>query len=309
MKKLTIGIIVILVLILCSVYVFIPSKIEISGVSTINCIPKVASNSINDSMMWEKWWPNKSSKHFSYNGYEYELINPLTDGAEITIKKNETIYQTKVLMVPVGRDSTTAHWFVSYSASMNPLKRIRQRKEAVTIKNNLDSLLERLKNFAGETRNIYGFHIERGTFPDTILAATKFVTVNYPTIQNIYDAINKIKTVIAKQGAKEKGSPMLNIERIDSLQYETMLAIPIDRELNKELNVATSIMLTMKDRFLFTEVIGGPVAIQKAHEAINKYMLDHVLTAPAIPFDILITDRSKQGDTSKWRTTIYYPSM
>lgn len=102
---------------------------------------------------------------------------------------------------------------------------------------------------------------------------------------------------------------MLNIERIDSSHYETMVAIPVDKELNEEQNVSTSIMLTMKDRFLFSEVTGGAATIQKAHEAIHKYMLDHVLTAPAIPFDILITDRSKETDTSKWRTAVYFPSM
>lgn len=309
MKKITAGIIIIVLFLLGSVYIFIPSKIEIVSTVTINCVPKTASNSINDSMTWKKWWPSASSAHFGFNGYEYVLTNPLADGAEITVKKDETVWQTKVQMIPVGRDSTTAHWFVSYSVSADPFKRISQKNEAALFKKDLDSLLERLKSFAGETKNSYGFHIERTTFPDTILAATKFLTPGYPTTQNIYSAIARIKTVVARQGAKEKGFPMLNVERIDSSNYETMVALPVDKALQTEQHVATSIMLTMKDRFLSTEVTGGRSTIQKAHEAITKYMLDHVLSAPAIPFDILVTDRSKQSDTSKWKTIIYYPSM
>lgn len=308
MKKITIGLIVVLVLLLSSVYIFIPSKIHIVTGVSINCVPKIASNCVNDSMVWKRWWPAQSTQ-FAFNGYRFELTNPFTDGAEVAIKKNKTVYQSRVQMIPVGRDSTIAHWSVDYPTSVNPFERLRQRSEAFTIKQNLDSLLQYFKSFEGETKNIYGFHIQRTTFPDTILAATKFLTSNYPTTQNIYDAVNKIKTVVAKQGAKEKGSPMLNIERIDSSNYETMVAIPVDKELNKEQNVATSIMLTMKDRFLFIEVIGGPATIKKAHEAITKFMLDHVLTAPAIPFDILITDRSKETDTSKWKTAVYFPSM
>jgi len=308
MKKITVGIVVILVLLLGSVYVFIPSKIQIVSSTTINCVPATASNCINDSLTWKKWWPVQSN-NFVLDAYEFRLTDPLSDGAEISIEKNETVYQTKVQMIPVGRDSTIAHWLVYYPASVNPFRRLQQRNDALHIKQNLDSLLQGLKNFAGETKNIYGFHIERTTFPDTVLAKTKFVSRDYPTTKTIYDAITKIKTVAAKQGSKERGFPMLNIERIDSSHYETMVAIPVDKELNEEQNVSTSIMLTMKDRFLFSEVTGGAATIQKAHEAIHKYMLDHVLTAPAIPFDILITDRSKETDTSKWRTAVYFPSM
>jgi hypothetical protein len=38
-------------------------------------------------------------------------------------------------------------------------------------------------------------------------------------------------------------------------------------------------------------------------------MNDHFLSAPAIPFEILITDRSKEKDTTRWKTKIYQPSM
>jgi len=65
----------------------------------------------------------------------------------------------------------------------------------------------------------------------------------------------------------------------------------------------------MKDRFLTTEVTGGPASIEKARRAIEKYMVDHTLPAPARPFEILVTDRSKVADTAAWKTKIFYPSM
>jgi hypothetical protein len=65
----------------------------------------------------------------------------------------------------------------------------------------------------------------------------------------------------------------------------------------------------MKDRFLTTDVSGGPVSIEKAHNAIKKYMSDHSLWGPATPFEILVTDRSKITDTAAWKTKIFYPSM
>jgi hypothetical protein len=65
----------------------------------------------------------------------------------------------------------------------------------------------------------------------------------------------------------------------------------------------------MKDRFLKTEVTGGPFAINSGHIAIGNYMNDRFLSAPAIPFEILVTDRRQEPDTAKWKTTIFHPSM
>jgi hypothetical protein len=36
---------------------------------------------------------------------------------------------------------------------------------------------------------------------------------------------------------------------------------------------------------------------------------DHQRVAPAIPFQSLVTDRTKQPDTSKWVTRLYWPIM
>src|SRR6266487_3596951 len=107
----------------------------------------------------------------------------------------------------------------------------------------MHSVMVSLLNFASKTKNIYGFHIERTTFTDTILAATRFSTSTYPAIEIIYNAVNWLKKKIRDEGA------------------------------------------------------------------IEKYMDDHFLSAPAIPFEILITDRNKEADTSKWETKIFYPSM
>jgi hypothetical protein len=60
---------------------------------------------------------------------------------------------------------------------------------------------------------------------------------------------------------------------------------------------------------LITEVKGGPASIKKAFNEMETYITDYRRTAPAIPFQSLITDRSKEPDTSKWVTKIYYPVM
>jgi hypothetical protein len=151
--------------------------------------------------------------------------------------------------------------------------------------------------------------VRRTTFTDTLLAAIKFSGKNYPSVKEVYEAIQQVKTALSAQNIDGIGFPMLNVNRKDSILYETMIAIPINKFFKPGKKIFLTRMVPMKDRFLFTEVVGGPSTIEKAHQAIDIYMNDHFLSAPAIPFEILVTDRSKESDTSKWKTIIYHPSM
>ena len=66
-------------------------------------------------------------------------------------------------------------------------------------------------------------------------------------------------------------------------------------------------MIMLKDKTLITEVVGDNNAIQKAFKATTTYMDDNKLSSPVIPFQQLVTDRSKQADSTKWVTRIFTP--
>ncbi|HTM92448.1 MAG TPA: hypothetical protein VL095_08525 [Flavisolibacter sp.] len=257
--------------------------------------------------MWKRWWPSLHS--FSFDGYTFSLATSFSDGAEIKMTKGSTTYHTQIRTIAIGSDSTTVQWLVTYASSKNPVQRVQQAKSALKIKSDLDELLQHLKNFAEKTENIYGFNIRRTTFTDTLLAAKKFAGKEYPSLTEIYKTIHQVRQTLSSQGIVTTGYPMLNVNRKDSALYETMIAIPVNKKPLPQHTVFFTRMISMKDKFLFTEVTGGPGTIQNAHGAINQYMNDHSLSAPAIPFEVLITDRSQEADTSKWKTLVYHPSM
>jgi hypothetical protein len=58
---------------------------------------------------------------------------------------------------------------------------------------------------------------------------------------------------------------------------------------------------------LEAEVRGGEAAVQNGIEELENYKEDHEKTSPAIPFQLLVSDRSKEPDTAKWITRLYYP--
>jgi hypothetical protein len=55
------------------------------------------------------------------------------------------------------------------------------------------------------------------------------------------------------------------------------------------------------------EVTGGQKQIEEADRQMQLYIMDYQRSIIAIPFQMLITDRTKEPDSTKWITRIYYP--
>src|SRR5215203_2979178 len=171
MKKLIIGIFLVLLLLTISVYVIIPSEIKIYTANLVKCVPKNINSSLHNTETWKLWWPKDVQKNtasnnsFSYNAHDYELARPLANGAEILIKKKNT-YLTRITALPYKDDSIAVQWEARLPASLNPVNRVIQYWEGFTIKNDLNFLLQSLVNFSSDTKNIYGFNIVRTTFTD-----------------------------------------------------------------------------------------------------------------------------------------------
>ena len=311
MKKILLVVFMLLILCLAAIYMFIPAKINISSTSLVSCIPKNVATSLNDPYKWRQWWPEKgrSGDSFFYKGYSYKVTNRFTDGVEIELGTDNGEMTSRIVVIPYGKDSAGVEWRTSLDAGANPFRRITQHSKATRLKNDMEKILNSVLKFASKTEKIYGFHIERTTFTDTILAAIRFSTRSYPTTEIVYKAIDKLKEKLKKEGAEETDFPMLNIMQTDSSQFETMIAISIDKLIKNNADIFISRMVPMKNRFLKTEVTGGPSTVKIAHIAIENYMNDRFLSAPAIPFEILVTDRREESDTTKWKTIIFHPSM
>jgi hypothetical protein len=69
----------------------------------------------------------------------------------------------------------------------------------------------------------------------------------------------------------------------------------------------TSKWMMKGGNILSGEVIGGPQEIDAATKQFELYIHDYQRTIIAIPFQMLITDRTKEPDSTKWITRIYYP--
>lgn len=315
MKKWLIRLTALVVLLLAGSYVFVPGKLTIAAVTLINATSKGTYRCLSEKNKWPKWWPDSDSKQhsstgnkedlFVYNGSTYQISQQLFNTIEVLIQNNNYKINSFLYVIPLRADSVAIEWKGFLQTSLNPLTRMRQYLQARDLKNDMTTILARLKPFLEKKENIYNITIEETTVKDTLLVASKAVTTGYPATSDVYDLIKKLKAYIRIQGASETNYPMLHVKPIDSTHFEAMVAIPVNKELKNTKNIFFKTMVA--GNILVTEVTGGPHRISQAYAQLENYMEDYQKVPPAIPFESLVTDRLQQTDTTKWVTRIYYP--
>ncbi len=98
---------------------------------------------------------------------------------------------------------------------------------------------------------------------------------------------------------------MLNITKTGYQTYVITVAVPIDQSISSKGKMLVNRMIP--GNILYANVIGGHQSIKLAFDQLKNYMKDFKLTSPAIPFELMITDRTLNPDSSKWQTKVYYP--
>jgi effector-binding domain-containing protein len=314
MRKWLLGLLTILVLLLISIYIFIPAQIKISGNVLTGCDDKNIDRFLHDQQKWASWWPDQTTNKLgadssiNYNGFNYKLTEPLANGGEIELIKKEEKFKLSVFLFPINKDSTAIIWQTGFAASNNPIKRIVQYLEAFRIKKNIKSVIEGLAQFVTETKNIYGIDVIREKVKIDFMISVKKLFSHYPTVPEVYEIIDDAKKYIASQDAKEIDYPMVNIMATDSIHYEAQVAIPVDKKLPGNENFSFKWM-PRGGNMLVTDIKGGVKTVDEAMKQFNRYVSDRQLTVMAIPFQSLVTDRRKETDSTKWITRLYYPIM
>jgi hypothetical protein len=282
------------------VYFWIPSNVQFSYRLRIACNARGALRVVADQKNWNKWAPVESPD-ISYriqdqNNY---VLNIGIAGAR------DSIF-SKLLLVPIaGPDSVDCYWQFEMPTAAMPLPRVRRYLFARDAAGHIGTILGSMRGYLEKKENVYGLNIHPGSTTDSFLLATHSIFPTDPATGQIYGLLDGIRQQITKGGAVETGHPMLNITRLADGQKQVEVAIPVDRQLKGGNQYNFKRMLP--GHFLLAEVKGGTHAVDSAMTQLQNYVLDYQLTVMAIPFQSLVTDRSKEPDESKWITWIYYP--
>ena len=300
-KKLLAGVIVFLFLSTACIYIFIPSKLEISHAIPVNYSAMSVARFLEQDSNWVKWRPS----HLSVGGWDFRVGKRLSNITEVILQKDKAEFPGWLTVVPKARiDSASINLEYSLASGWNPVQRILQYREARSIRAATIYLLDSLRSYLYR-KGPYGIPIRETSTTDSFLIATRSVYSVYPGTHESYAVLKKLKEYGLEEGAKETGYPMLNITQLSNNQFQMMVAIPVDKAVKPTGDYHSQKLVPGK--FLFSEVRGGMYTVNKSFEEMRNYVTDYQKTTMAIPFQSLVTDRSAEPDTSKWITRLYYP--
>lgn len=310
MKKWMFGFLIIMGIAIVGVYIFIPSILTVVSVTPISTKDANALEYSTNSDNWVKWWPtnnrNDSTQVGLYKSVAYQIVSKSYNNTQIKlVYKNDTTI-ANIAVAGFVNDSIKVIWQFAFKAGLNPITRIKQYNRAIYLKQNIHDVMDGLKTFLEKPENIYGFKIISTIVKDTVLLSTKTVFNHYPTTNEIYAMVAKLQLHIKQTGGVETNAPMLNVTKEDSITYKTIVAIPVKNALPTTSTIAVKRMVI--GRILESDsIMGGLATIDHSFNMFEKYFADNKHTSPAIPFQLLLTDRLKEKDSTKWVTRFYYP--
>ena len=282
----------------------IPSTIKINAVAESNMNFNAVARHLTDTQNWHKWWPGQRT--FQYNRTDFRLDKIKLNSFELKLFfKNDSI-KNFLQLIPLNDNKTGFSWGCEFESSKNPFKRWLQYFDAISIKKMLQVITDSLGKYGDKVENVYGFRVEKVKVADSVLISTRAIFNHYPADKEIDSMIQQLKKYISSQQAVEKNYPMLNVHRNGANDYEAMVAIATERLLPADKDFSPKLVLK-GGNILEAEFRGGPAAVKKAFADFENYRADFNITSPAIPYQLLITDRVKEADTTKWVTKFYYP--
>ena len=298
-SKIILAIFSLLVIAVVAIYIMIPATLTVATIRTVSVSMTGAVRYLNQDSIWET--------RLTCSSAPFSITRRLPNAFELVNHSALVPNPARLLLIQSHPDSIRIKWETLYRGGWNPLDRIRNYNHAVKFKRCTQTLLDETRDFLQDNKNLYGFSISRTTLKDTFLVSRKFQSRTYPPVDVIYTEIDRIKQYISASGAVETNLPMINVRETTNGMLTVMIGIPVNKPLMDSAGFSTKRLAQYKNRTLTTEVHGGNEVVDEAIKAMIRYMDDYRVTNPTTYFEMLITDRRKEKDPSKWITRIFYP--
>lgn len=307
MKRIVLILLAVTAAIITAIYLIIPSTLTINNQVNIDASDAIAAKFLTHRQQWEKWWPGAKvdNNRFDYEGIHFYISETTNSGAHVILQRGNLKLNSEISYL-ADDFAVKITWHTKMENSLNPIQRVKNYLNARALKTKTTEILKHLKSFLEDEKNAYGYKIYLNKIKDHVLLTAITSSVNYPDMQTIYETVNNLKLQAKTKGAVLTNYPIMNVTKVDNKEYQVTVALPINKTIKPDQKSLIT-NLVVGANLLVADVKGGPNTINDAFGAVKAYMKDHNLTAPAMPFESLITDRAIEKDTSKWVTKIYAP--
>ena len=297
MRKIVLLLTTILVLSVVAICLLVPKQFIIKGSQTVNQSAPSVIRGMMQTNKWSEWMPKEAKLN-------------LTGTMVATIQTELILDEVKVPVEFSIIDDTSANAIIGFETSMeqtnwSPIARVQNYLFAKKIQGQLDLILAAAGNYYNTVKGVYGFDIQETNVQDSSLIALDQVLMDTPTLVQIYDMVAQLEQHIIAQNGKIKNDPMVNITRINKEEVYTQVAIPIEKDI--QVKPPFTLKKMVLGKLLSVAVIGDASIVNSALVATKQYLGDKQKTSPAIPYVIYNTNRMKELDAQKWKSTINYP--
>lgn len=292
-------------------YTLTPSSLHVSAIQLVHASepslvrsfeqPTIIYNGMGSSF-------NKEKQKIIAGPFEFEIKEHVTNLLKVEATYQAQTFSTYIQTSDYRNDTAVLNWFYEFPNTYNPITRWEHYQLGKELQSVIKKLLTNLGNYLSDTKNIYGFPIKEIMLTDTVLITTKLETANEPTAAQIYQKVDALKAYLSKYNKQVLNNPMITLINKSEGKHVTMIGLSINGVIPSTENYAIRLMPPHGKMFI-TEVTGGQSTIDKAYQSLHYYQVDSKVPMPALPFELLITDRLKIKDTSQWKTRIYFPAM
>jgi hypothetical protein len=275
---------------------------------SINCADAALARNLLDLKTWHTWWPGKkiNDTTFSFGAVSYTLMRLIGNGATFNVSANNKSETGFLQFASINDTSCNLVWTPSAVISPSLSEKLLNPLQKNVVKENIILLLDSMKNYFNNPKNIYGFKVNFTTVTDPHLISIKKIYDKYPSTDEIYVTISKLENYAIANGARKTNFPMMNVhQNEDGNSLDVMIALPVSNPLKASGAFLPKFMI--QGVLLEAEVKGGVINVEKCLAQFSNYLTDYKLSAPAIPYQSLVTDRSKVLDSNLWITKIYQP--
>jgi len=297
--KLTLFLAGVVVLLIAGSYLIIPGQVNIVVTKTVRCTASGAGRAIVEASNWERWQRGEQRV--------FELTGKYYHAAELGFDQPGSGRRDsgRVNILPLTLDSLLLQWTCVVPTSGNPFLRYARYREAVGLKKAAEVMLGNARAWMEKKENVYGIDVWNAISKDSVVLMTTLKTTGYPDTKDIYKKIAELRKYIAAHGAKETDHPMLNVAVLEGGQFESKIAIATDVALDGN-------AVFKQKRFVPWKVVvgqtkGGPWMAERAMKQLRQYLTDYEKVTMALPFQLLVTERDQQPDSTRWVTQVIQP--
>jgi hypothetical protein len=275
------------VLLLSGVYALLFSRRSISGSLNAGRTIAAADRCFMDVTRWREWWPKSGGCSFQIGKISYNDI-------AVVIRGGSGQWDGHIRLAPLNGDTTVILWNGSGSGW-----------RAAQLQGCVDTVVGAFRRFVEDLRNVYGVNFYRTMSTDTAVLTLSWFTGVYPSTGEIYGRIDSLNAYIKSQGARATDQPWLNVTRMEDGQLRVTVGYPVNKRLpaNGRMMVKNFVPYKMMEG----DVHGGAATVEGAFDQMENYRSDYNLHIMAVPYQLLITDRRVEADTTKWVTRICAP--